>query len=178
MKIIYSICLLSFISCTNKEISEKNNSGQPKYSFENIFSYSNEDTIFIKSRFTDCGEWGGHEELIKVYRLERKIGLAYIKYKVTCGNMDSSGSLIQTKKMTRNFTLSDSQQLSLMNYFNNLMKFKFIGKEFGNSGNSFLIEDSKGKLRLSQYGNNIQLLNNYNSLMKSLDLPKVTIENK
>ncbi|MCT2407356.1 hypothetical protein NZD88_07350 [Chryseobacterium antibioticum] len=178
MKIIYLICLLSFIGCTNKEISEKNNSGQSKYSFENIFSYNKEDTIFIKSRFTDCGEWGGHEEFIKVYRLERKIGLTYIKYKVTCGNIDSSGSPIQTKNITRNFILSDSQQLSLMTYFNNLMKFKFIDKELGNSGNSFLIEDSKGKLRLSQYGNNIQLLNNYNSLMKSLGLSKVIIENK
>jgi hypothetical protein len=178
MKTLYSICLLLFISCTNKENSAKINSGQSKYSFENIFSYNNEDTLFIKSRFSDCGEWGGHEELIKVYHLERKIKLTYIKYKVNCGNRDSLGSIIQTKNTTHNFSLSNSQQLSLMNYFNNLMKLKFIDKEYGNSGNSFLVEDSKGQLKFSQYGNNIQLLNNYNTLMKSLGLSKVIIENK
>ncbi|MGG5210739.1 hypothetical protein ACQWU4_17570 [Chryseobacterium sp. MIQD13] len=179
MKTFFLICLLLlFTSCSNKETLEKINLEQSKFSFENILSNNNEDTIFIKSRFADCGEWGGHEELIKVYRSERKIKLTYIKYKVSCDRMDSSGLIIQNKYFTTNFILSDVQQLSLMNYFNNLMKLKFIDKEYGNSGNSFLIEDSKGQLRISQYGNNIQLLYNYNSLMKSFGLSKVIIENK
>ncbi|WP_265129399.1 hypothetical protein [Chryseobacterium oranimense] len=170
--------LIFFISCSKKENLGKGNSGQPEYSFKNIFSFDNEDTIFIKSRFTDCGEWGGHNELIKVYRSKRKMELTYIKYKVNCGKMDSSGSLIQIKDTTRHFILSDSQQLSLMNYFNNLMKSKFIDKEYGNSGNSFLIEDSKEQLRFSQYGNNTLFLNNYNTLMQSLGLSKVVIRNE
>lgn len=170
--------LIFFISCSKKENLGKGNSGQPEYSFENIFSFDNEDTIFIKSRFADCGEWGGHDEIIKVYQTKRKIELTYIKYKVSCDKMDSSGSLIQNKDTTNHFVLSDSQQLSLINYFNSLMKSKFIDKEYGNSGNSFLIEDSKDQLRFSQYGNNILFLNNYNVLMQSLDLSKVVIKNE
>ncbi|REC77086.1 hypothetical protein DRF60_11735 [Chryseobacterium elymi] len=178
MKTISLICLLIlFTSCSNKEVSEKTNSGQAGYSFENLF-YNNEDTILIKSQFADCGEWGGHEELLKIYDSERKIKLAYIKYKINCSKRDDKGSIVQEKDVTKNFILSKSQQTVLINYMNNLMRLKFIEREFGNSGNFFSVEDSKGKLRLFQYGNNPHLLNNYNTLMKSLGLSKVDIKNK
>jgi hypothetical protein len=174
MKNVLSILILLFlVNCSNKETDQL-----LKYSFDNILSYNNEDTLFIKSRFADCGEWGGHEEIIKIYRSERKIKLAYTKYKVDCGIRDSLESLIQTKDTVNNITLSNSQQTSVMNYMNNLMKLKFINHEFSNSGNFFSVEDSKERLRFSQYGNNIHLLDNYNSLMTNLGFSKVVIESK
>lgn len=177
MKNILSILILLFlVNCTNKETTRETD--QLKYSFDNILSYNNEDTLYIKSQFADCGEWGGHEEIIKIYCSERRIKLAYIKYKVDCGIKDSLESVIQTKDTAENIILSNSQQTSVMNYMNNLMKLKFIDPEFGNSGNTFLVEDSKERLRFSQYGNNIHLLNNYNSLMVSLGFSKVVIESE
>ena len=178
MKILFSILILIFfVSCSDKEIV-KDTDQQLKYSFDNILSYNNEDTIFIKSRFADCGEWGGHNELIKIYRSDRKIKLAYIKYKVDCSNRDKSGSIIQEKDITDNFILSHSKQASVMNYMNDLMKLKFIDPEYGNSGNSFSVEDSKEKLRFSQYGNNILLLNNYNILMENLGFSEVGVKSE
>lgn len=178
MKTLFSILILMFfVSCSDKEIVKQTDQ-QLKYSFDNILSYNNEDTLFIKSRFADCGEWGGHNEVIKIYRSERKIKLAYIKYKVDCGNRDKNGSIIQNQDITDNFTLSNSQQASVMNYMNNLMKLKFIDPEFGNSGNSFSVEDSREELRFSQYGNNTHLLNNYNTLMADLGFSKVVVESE
>jgi hypothetical protein len=179
MRTLISILIpLFLISCSDKEIVKEIDQKE-KYSFDNILSYNNEDTIFIKSQFADCGEWGGHKELIKIYRSERKIKLVYIKYKVkNCGDTDDLGSIIQTKDIIDNFVLSNSQQLSVMNYINNLMKLKFIDPEFGNSGNYFSIEDSKEKLKFSQYGNNILLLDNYNTLMTNLGFSKVVVESE
>jgi len=178
MKTTFLICLLIlFTNCYNKEISEKTNPEQFEYSLENLF-YNTEDTIFIKSQFADCGEWGGHKELLKAYNSERKIKLTYIKYKINCGKRDYKGSIVQEKDITKNFILSKSQQTVLMNYINNLMRLKFVEQKFSNSGNSFSIEDSKGKLKLSQYGNNPHFLNNYNILMEGLGFSKVAIKNE
>ncbi|GEN73394.1 MULTISPECIES: hypothetical protein [Chryseobacterium] len=180
MKILTLIFfLIFFTSCSNKETAKETNLQQVKYSFENILDYGNKDTLFIKSQFEDCGEWGGHNELIKIYRSERKIKLAYIKYKVdNCGERNNMGSIIQKKDITENLILSHSQQLGLMNYINALMKSRFLDKEISNSGNSFALSNVKGDLRFSYYGDHSLPLNNYNDLMAILKFPKVVIQNR
>ncbi|EJL68098.1 hypothetical protein [Chryseobacterium populi] len=161
------------INCSNNESTKKNSNVD--YSFDNILGY--QDTLFIKSRFADCGEWGGHNELIKIYSFENKMKLTYTTYKIDCGVRDKSGSITQVENSIKNKFLSHDDKSSLMKYINNLMKYKFIRNEFGNSGNTFSIEDSKGQLKLSQYGNNGSLLTNYNDLMKNLGFPNVIVKN-
>ncbi|WP_312399073.1 hypothetical protein [Chryseobacterium sp.] len=176
--LILLLILIFFLNCSEKKIDKNSNYDQPKYSFENILSYGKEDTIFIKSRFQDCGEWGGHEELIKIYRSERKPKLTYIKFRVDCGVRDSLGSIIQTKKFIQHILLSNSQQLALMKYMNDLMKFKFLNEEISHSGNSFSLSNTQGDLKISHFGSQPLLLNSYNSLMTALKQPKVNIENR
>jgi hypothetical protein len=179
MKILTLIFfLIFFTSCSKKETAKEIDLQQPEFSFENILGYGKTDTLFIKSRFEDCGEWGGHEELIKIYRSERKPKLTYVKFKVDCGVRNSLGSIIQTKQFTRHILLSNSQQLILMKYMTDLMKFQFLKEEISHSGNSFYVSNTKGDLRISHYGNQPLLLNSYNTLMTALKLQKVIIENK
>ncbi|MDV7699089.1 hypothetical protein N6B72_19395 [Chryseobacterium soli] len=175
MKYIFLI-ILFFVGCSDKETSKKTDLQQAKYSFKNILGYK--DTLCIKSTFQDCGEWGGHDELIKMYRSDRKIRLAYVKYKVNCGERYNTGSIIQKRDVTENLILSDSQQVDVMNYINTLMKLKFIDQEIGHSGNAFLVEDSKGELRIFHHGDNIHSLNNYNILMQKLGFSTVVIKNE
>ena len=65
-----------------------------------------------------------------------------------------------------------------MDYTNNLMKSKFLENRIGNSGNSFSIEDSKGKLKISIYGNQDYNINIYNELLKNLGISIVKNEKK
>lgn len=179
MKTLISLFILIFlISCSDKKSLDTPDSEQPTYSFQNLLSNYGKDTLFIKSRFADCGEWGGHEELIKIYQSDRKLKLTYTKFKVNCGVRDSLGSIIQTKKFSRHILLSDSQQSALMKYMNELMKFKFLDEEISHSGNSFSINNTKGDLKISHSGNQPLLLNSYNSLMNTLKQPKVNIQNR
>lgn len=170
--------LLLFIGCSDKKYHEKANSELPKYSLENILTYDKEDTIFIKSRFADCGEWGGHSELIKIYRSEKKLKLTYIKFKVDCDMRDSLGSIIQNKELTKHVSLSNSQQLILMNYMNDLMKFQFLKEEILHSGNSFYLYNTKEDLKIYHYGNQPLLLNSYNVLMTEIGFPTVIVNSK
>lgn len=170
--------LILFTNCSKKKTAKETGLQQPEFSFENILGYGKTDTLFIKSQFEDCGEWGGHKELIKIYRSERKPKLTYVKFKVDCGVRNSLGSIIQTKELTRHILLSNSQQLILMKYMNDLMKFQFLKKEISHSGNSFYLYNAKGDLKISYYGNQPLLLNSYNTLMTALKLQKVIIENR
>lgn len=179
MKILTLILFLTFfISCSDKESFKTSSNERPKYALENILNYNKEDSIFIESRFADCGEWGGHNEIIKIYRSEQKLKLTYIKFKVDCEIRDSTGSIIQDKKFKKHILLSNSQKLALMKYVNELMKFKFLKDEISHSGNSFALSNTKGDLKISHFGNQPLLLTSYNNLMSSLNLPRVSFENR
>lgn len=169
MKNLFAILLIILsVSCSK--------SSNINYSFDNILSYK--DTIFVKSRFADCGEWGGHNEIIKIYTEKEQTKLIYTKYGVDCGVKDSTGSIVQNEETKRNIVLSTSQKAGLMNYINNLMHYKFIENEFGNSGNSFSVEDSENQLKISRYGSNSILMENYNHLMNKLGFPNVIVKNE
>ncbi len=177
MKIFFLfLTMFFFLNCSEKTPHEIVNSDQIKYSFEHILNYNNEDTIFLKSQFDDCGEWGGHEELIKIYRSKRKITLTYKKFGVDCGVRDTTGTIVQNMKASENISLSNSQQLALMKYINDLIKFKFLNAEMSNSGNFFSLNNTKEDLKISHYGNQPLLLKSYNDLMTVLKLPKVNSE--
>ncbi|WP_185288531.1 hypothetical protein [Chryseobacterium lactis] len=175
MKHLSILFILLFVSCSDHKTSEKSSSGQAKYSFDNILPTYSTDTLFIKSSFADCGEWGGHEELIKIYRSEKKLKLTYIKYEVNCRTRDQSG-LLQVEKLKKDITLSRFQKMALMNYMECLMRSQFLDKEISHAGNSFTLESTKGNLKISNGGNNPLLLEHYNLLMTKLEFQKVIIE--
>lgn len=172
MKLLFSIILLIFlISCYEDSRQKYTN-----YAFKNVLHY--QDTLIFKSRFEDCGEWGGHEEEMKIYRSGKEIILHYIRYSVNCSERNGSGSIIQHKKSSDRLYLSDSQNRAVMDYMTALMKLKFMQQPVGNSGNRFSVENTAGDLRLSCYGSSNVLLDNYNILMEQLHFDKVEIHQR
>lgn len=172
-KLLFFGFLFSFLSCAKKEL--KSGTNLEKYNFDNLYEVNYHDTLYIKSKFSECGEWGGYDEVMKVfYGKERKTMLLFERNEVVdCDNRNSNGDLVKKPILKKEFILSLSEKESLMNYIHQLTKSKFLEKNFGNSGNSFLIEDSKGNLKISTYGNNQYNLDIYNNLLKSLKIPEV-----
>jgi len=169
VKNYFLVLLLTLILSCSK-------SSNIKYSFDNILSF--EDTVLIKSKFADCGEWGGHDEIIKIYSENKLTKLVYTKYKVNCGVRDDKGSIVQNEEVRKKIVLSTSQKVGLMNYINNLMHYNFMENEFGNSGNSFSVEDSENQLKISHYGSSSILMENYDDLMQTLGFPTVVVKNE
>ncbi len=169
MKIFsFIVSFLILISCHKNP-----KSATIEYAFKNVLHYK--DTLILKSRFEDCGEWGGHEEEMRVYRSGREIVLSYIKYRVNCSERNTSGSIIQHKESSDRFYLSDSQCKAIMDHMTALMELKFINHPIGNSGNKFSVVNTAGDLHLSCYGSSDLLLDNYNILMEQLHFDKVKI---
>lgn len=136
--------ITAFLSCLDKKQNKAIVSNHPDYSFKN----EKEDTLFIKYSFPDCGEWGGHEELIKSYRSEKSIKLNYMKFDVDCGVRTSFGLLVQNKKLEKNIVLSDSQQSELMKYINDIIKLQFMEKKISHSGIAFSLTNTTGSLTI------------------------------
>lgn len=174
--ILLIFSFLFFTNCSNKKTPDQSGSQKSLYAFDNIVPY--QDTLIIKSSFSDCGEWGGHDEFIKIYRSEKKIKLTYIKYEEDCNNKDQSGSIVQVEKMKKNISLSRFQKIALMNYMESLMKSQFLNKVISHSGNFFYLENTDGSLKISCGGNHPTLLENYNLLMTKLEFPRIVIGNK
>ena len=174
MKNILFFCLLiTFFSCSKKELNLEKN--LEKYDFDNLYEVNYEDTLYIKSRFSECGEWGGHDEVLKIFYVkERKTMLQFERNEVVdCYARNPIGGIVKKPILKKEFILSMSEKEFLMNYINQLTKSKFLERNFGNSGNSFSIEDSKGKLKISTYGNQNYNVNIYNELLKNLNIPIV-----
>ncbi|WP_346983276.1 hypothetical protein [Chryseobacterium sp. POE27] len=169
MKNYFAFLFLILISSCSKN-------SNVNYSFDNILSYK--DTLFIKSKFADCGEWGGHDEIIEIYSENKQTKLIYTKYNVDCGVRDNKGSIVQNEEIKKNIVLSASQKVGLMNYINNLLHYTFMDNEFGNSGNSFSVEDSENQLKISHYGSSNILMENYKDLMKKLGFPSVVVKSE
>ncbi|WP_131725926.1 hypothetical protein [Chryseobacterium aquaticum] len=102
--------------------------------------------------------------------------MTYKKFGVDCGVRDTTSTIVQNMKASENISLSNSQQLALMKYINDLIKFKFLNAEMSNSGNFFSLNNTKEDLKISHYGNQPLLLKSYNDLMTALKLPKVNSE--
>lgn len=173
MKNYFAFLFLILISSCSKDNATAEN---PNYSFDNLLSYK--DTLFIKSEFADCGEWGGHHEIIKIYSENKQTKLVYTKYKVECGVRNNKGTIVQNEEIKKNIVLSASQKVGLMNYINNLMHYNFMENEFGNSGNSFSVEDTENQLKISHYGSSSMVMENYNDLMKKLGFPDVVVKSE
>ena len=151
-----------------------------EFNFNNLSEINYQDTLYIKSKFSECGEWGGHDEIFKIFNIkERKTKLQFERNEVKdCFDKSKGGEILQTSTIKKELILSDSQKQALMNYINDLMKSKFIENPISHSGNRFSVEDSKGNLEISVFGNQDHNINIYNELLKNLNISLVENEKK
>lgn len=176
MKNLLTLTFLFFILSCKKEEKKTAN----EFNFNNLHEVNYNDTLYIKSKFSECGEWGGHDEIIKIFYIkERKTMLQFERNKVKdCHDKNQKGEIIKKSAFKKEFIISDSQKQALMNYINDLMKSKFIKNPISHSGNTFSIEDSKGNLKISVFGNQEHNINIYNELLKNLNSGFVKIEKR
>ena len=129
--IVLIYLVIFFISCINEP--SKNNSTSHEINQQDsvvqLGCIGIEDTLEIKIHFTECGEWGGHSEAIKIYRANNsKLYAQYtidtvsceklmkdVKYEVASKNVVDTTKLIDKKDERQIITLLQRLfQLSLV----------------------------------------------------------------
>lgn len=140
---LFIATIACIISCSKSD----NSSDKNKYLFENIHGT---DTLKIKAKYSDCGEWGGHFECIDIYRSDNnKLTLHYQRDTVNCPDPSLFNRRIidEWKK-----ELSAEDQDHIMNFINDLTKRTFIDEGISNAGDYYVIKRSTGSLTI-EYSN-------------------------
>ena len=184
---IYIIILIVLFSCDNKEKSLTRD--VDFFPNETSQYHGTRKIMDLNVKFSECGEWGGHEENIFITtQSDENFYLHYQKYCVDCDNMvlieDSIGSYYAPfKKLIDSCTviMNESHKNSIYKFSHNLLSAKFREKFPGHAGNRFYLKKYKGfsgdGFCISFYGFDSKLLNDYNEFIKELDLPHSDTDN-
>lgn len=117
--------LISAIGCSTS--NNKENFSTQNFSKKTIkqnplaFLYQN-DTLTLKARFCECGEFGGHKEVIKVFNnYKNESFVRYIRDSINLDcpdNFDVNAIIIKDTM----FKINKSKQKEILNYLNKLYK--------------------------------------------------------
>lgn len=132
--------------------------------------------LTIYCQYDECGEWGGHEEIIEINRNDyQDFTLKYVKYDVNCDSMlnkfDGKGYVVEplrTLNLEKNLEMTSSEKENIYKFCNEMIKSKF-GEQFpgGHAGIILSITNYDSTFHISTYGNNIDP---YEELLKKLKL--------
>lgn len=110
------------------------------------------DTLFIKTRFMECGEWGGHLESSKIYLKGNHFYLNYQKYSADCETIkENNGELSQTLIKTITKKLTNEDILLIKKYAHELVDAKFREPTMMHAGYIFELKTSNEDLNIYVY---------------------------
>ena len=120
------------------------------------------DTLQIKARFMECGEWGGHLELSKVYLKDNEFYVTYQKYSADCNSIrENNGVPSQTLVKTITKKLLDKDKLLIRRYFHQMVDAKFREPTSMHAGYIFEITKSDKSINLFVYTWGVTTRNEY-----------------
>lgn len=127
------------------------------------------DTLYIKSRFMECGEWGGHLELLKVYLRNNDFYITYQKYSANCNSIkENNGEPIQTLVKAVTKQLLSKDKLLLRRYFHQLVDAKFREPAPMHAGYIFEITKTDKSINLYVYTWGVTTRNEYLEFVRQL----------
>lgn len=127
------------------------------------------DTLYIKSRFIECGEWGGHLEISKVYLSENEFYINYQKFNVDCNSVNDN-NLAPNQKLAKNIskklTAKDKKLIRL--YMHQILDAKFREPITMQVGHIFEVVKSDNSINIRVYAGGVTTRNEYLAFIKNL----------
>lgn len=95
------------------------------------------DTLVLGAQFSECGEWGGHREWLKIYMDQRNITKAiFIKDSVVCRFKNQGKKYFRVENSV--FTIEKNLQQEISNYLLDLNRMTFMEQVmYANAANSY-----------------------------------------
>jgi hypothetical protein len=163
MKRIIALSLLSFfISCCW---------GQDKSYSQDFFDTDNftGDTLYIKSQFMECGEWGGHLEISKVYLNGNNFYINYQKFDADCNSVNDK-NLTPNQRLVKKISkkLLDKDKIQIRLYMHQLLDAKFREPFPMNAGHIFEVTKSDNSINIRVYTWGVTTKNQYLKFIKEV----------
>ncbi|MEI6949996.1 hypothetical protein V9K67_22615 [Paraflavisolibacter sp. H34] len=110
------------------------------------------DTLFIKARFMECGEWGGHLETTKVFLRGDNFHFSYRKYRTDCSKVnDSNAEPPQILEQSEERRLSDKGKQVIKQYACSLIAAKFKEPATMHAGYIFEMKNKEETINIHVY---------------------------
>lgn len=127
------------------------------------------DTLYITAQFMECGEWGGHLELSKIFLRGNEFYINYQKFSADCNSVkENNGRPKQTLIKTLNKKLRNKDKQSVREYFYQLIDAKFRQPSPMNAGYIFEIKNSDQSIKLFIYTWGTRTRDEYLQFIKKL----------
>jgi hypothetical protein len=143
MKKLLLIFFYGILLLRCKSSTKQNDAGQ--YSLSSIYYW---DTLTLFARYNECGEFGGHTEVFRIYQSEKnEIYADYKKDTLDCKDR-------ATRKIiySQTFKLDRKVQQLVIRYLGELLNQNFIDKGFvGHAGEYYSAISSDSSLVISHY---------------------------
>lgn len=136
-----------------------------------FFNHDNflRDTLYIRARFMECGEFGGHLEMSKIYLKANEFYITYQKFSADCNKIkENKGEPPQTLvKTVTKFLLNEDKRL-FRRYFHQLVDAKFREPTITHAGCHFEIKKTDGSINIYVYTWGEMTKNEYLEFIKQL----------
>ncbi len=173
------ICLL--FSCTenkNNFESIEFSLGEEKENFSFFENYkyrvdNAKDTLIIYASFSECGEWGGHDEYLHIYIKDREdFYINYKKYRVDCDSIGKNYGKpsFQIFESEKEIKINENQKVAITEFIKRMVISKTKERYPGHAGNFFRVSLTDSSLFISVYDFNQYNNKSYYKLLKELDL--------
>jgi hypothetical protein len=127
----------------------------------------------INASFSECGEWGGHYEDLKIFVKEKNRNdyfLNYIKTNVDCDKRDKNEKTLETVAIKKTIKLTDANKISIIEYMQRMVESKAEERFPGHAGDSFSIMNFDSTFVIKVYDYNSKNFKSYNQLLAELKL--------
>lgn len=171
MKNIILLFALLILSSCNRGESQSNEKEKETVLSDsiNLSTLIANDTLYISARFDECGEWGGHQEILEIF--DGKDKKLYLNYKKNTADCNKVEELYNAKlSVVKKIELNNQHQKAINEYMFKLLKSKLREEFPGHSGKEFGILRTDSTFFINVYDNNPENPINYNTLMGNLGL--------
>ena len=119
--------------------------------FFDLNSFQN-DTLYIRSRFIECGEWGGHIELSRIYIQGKDFYINYEKFSADCNTIKlNNGEPRQILVSTQSKKLLEKHKKLIIQYFHQLLNAKLREANPFHFGYTFEIKNTDRSIQIFVY---------------------------
>jgi len=172
------LVLFLIISCSKKEEDKKvvvNNKSVIFFDPLSLGASGVDANLKISAYFSECGEWGGHQEELRIFSKEGNYKdqfLVYTKTSIDCDKRDSKGHNIQKVVVEKTIKLTDSDKRSLIAYMKRMIESKVRERFPGHAGDQFSIVNADSTFIIEVYDKDSINVKSYNQLLTELKLAK------
>jgi hypothetical protein len=129
--------------------------------------------LSIETRFSECGEWGGHKEQIIIQAdSDNSFHANYTVFPYDCDSLPYYIGINNLKPIiNKTVAVNDKEKKSILDYVQRLMQSKIDERAFDgatNAGNIFTLTNSDSSLFISLYNNKLSDIESYKQLITEL----------